>query len=229
MKQQRGRGGAGRCGAGGSGDTVRDARRRGARCVACAGRAGWQTSRSAQSRAQVRRHGQHAAAGRSRTMLATLIARVSGAVSRAIWVPDAGPAAGDRVDFGGGRRATHDGSEAVDEAQPDSRQSAPKPDLQRRRSAASVLRRAVARHAVLRPRRTATAATRSRARRSFAKRNTTIVIEPGWRAEVTPLNHLILRRVQPLQRSQRHRHAAPIRCCSKSSTTCSCPSPSRWA
>ena len=33
------------------------------------------------------------------------------------------------------------------------------------------------------------------------ERNTTIVIEPGWRAEVTPLNHLMLRRVQPLQRA----------------------------
>jgi 5-oxoprolinase (ATP-hydrolysing) len=33
------------------------------------------------------------------------------------------------------------------------------------------------------------------------ERNTTIVIDPGWRAEVTPLNHLILRRVQPLQRA----------------------------
>ena len=33
------------------------------------------------------------------------------------------------------------------------------------------------------------------------ERNTTTVIEPGWRAEVTELNHLILRRVQPLQRA----------------------------
>ena len=33
------------------------------------------------------------------------------------------------------------------------------------------------------------------------ERNTTIVIEPGWRAEVTELNHLILRRVEPLQRA----------------------------
>jgi 5-oxoprolinase (ATP-hydrolysing) len=33
------------------------------------------------------------------------------------------------------------------------------------------------------------------------ERNTTTVIEPGWRAEVTALNHLILRRVQPLQRA----------------------------
>lgn len=32
------------------------------------------------------------------------------------------------------------------------------------------------------------------------ERNTTIVIEPGWQAEVTPLNHLVLRRVQPLRR-----------------------------
>jgi 5-oxoprolinase (ATP-hydrolysing) len=33
------------------------------------------------------------------------------------------------------------------------------------------------------------------------ERNTTIVIDPGWRAEVTELNHLILRRVQPLERA----------------------------
>ncbi|HKU17629.1 MAG TPA: hydantoinase B/oxoprolinase family protein [Steroidobacteraceae bacterium] len=33
------------------------------------------------------------------------------------------------------------------------------------------------------------------------ERNTTIVIDPGWQAEVTVLNHLILRRVEPLQRA----------------------------
>ncbi len=32
------------------------------------------------------------------------------------------------------------------------------------------------------------------------ERNTTIVIEPGWQAEVTALDHLTLRRVQPLRR-----------------------------
>ena len=32
------------------------------------------------------------------------------------------------------------------------------------------------------------------------ERNTTIVIEPGWQAEVTPLKHLTLRRTQPLRR-----------------------------
>src|SRR5262249_56401754 len=31
----------------------------------------------------------------------------------------------------------------------------------------------------------------------IAERNATTVIEPGWRAEVTPLNHLLLRRVAP--------------------------------
>jgi 5-oxoprolinase (ATP-hydrolysing) len=33
------------------------------------------------------------------------------------------------------------------------------------------------------------------------ERNTTIVIEPGWQAELTELNHLILRRVEPLRRA----------------------------
>jgi 5-oxoprolinase (ATP-hydrolysing) len=32
------------------------------------------------------------------------------------------------------------------------------------------------------------------------ERNTTIVIEPGWQAEVTSLNHLVLRRMRPLHR-----------------------------
>src|SRR4030095_5725269 len=32
------------------------------------------------------------------------------------------------------------------------------------------------------------------------ERNTTIVIEPGWQADVTSLNHLVLKRVQPLRR-----------------------------
>ena len=31
-----------------------------------------------------------------------------------------------------------------------------------------------------------------------AEANATTVVEPEWRATVTPLNHLILRRVQPL-------------------------------
>ncbi len=34
----------------------------------------------------------------------------------------------------------------------------------------------------------------------LCERNTTTVVEPGWEAEVTQLNHLVLRRVQPLQR-----------------------------
>jgi 5-oxoprolinase (ATP-hydrolysing) len=33
------------------------------------------------------------------------------------------------------------------------------------------------------------------------ERNTTVVIEPGWQAEVTKLDHLILRRVAPLERA----------------------------
>lgn len=34
----------------------------------------------------------------------------------------------------------------------------------------------------------------------LCERNTTTVVEPGWAAEVTQSNHLVLRRVQPLQR-----------------------------
>jgi 5-oxoprolinase (ATP-hydrolysing) len=33
------------------------------------------------------------------------------------------------------------------------------------------------------------------------ERNTTTVIDPGWRAQVTALNHLLLRRIQPLHRA----------------------------
>lgn len=32
------------------------------------------------------------------------------------------------------------------------------------------------------------------------ERNTTIVIEPGWQAAVTPLDHLVLRRIEPMRR-----------------------------
>jgi 5-oxoprolinase (ATP-hydrolysing) len=43
------------------------------------------------------------------------------------------------------------------------------------------------------------------------ERNTTIVIEPGWQAEVTPLDHLVLRRVQPLRREHAiGTHADPV-------------------
>ena len=58
--------------------------------------------------------------------------------------------------------------------------------------------------------------------------NATTVVEPGWRATLTPLNHLILRRAQP--RARGHRSTPPsTRCGWSCSTICSWRSPSRWA
>ena len=52
--------------------------------------------------------------------------------------------------------------------------------------------------------------------------NATTVVEPGWTAEVTALNHMILRRTAPLPSARRRRAAGgPIRCCWSCSTTCS--------
>jgi len=56
----------------------------------------------------------------------------------------------------------------------------------------------------------------------------TIVVETGWRAEITAKNHVVLKRVAPAPK----RMAAGrrwTRCGWRSSTTCSCRSPSRWA
>ena len=52
--------------------------------------------------------------------------------------------------------------------------------------------------------------------------NATTVIEPGWTAEVTALDHMILRRTEALPDRVAGRTAgAPIRCCWNCSTTCS--------
>ena len=56
----------------------------------------------------------------------------------------------------------------------------------------------------------------------------TIVVETGWRAEITPKNHVVMKRVEAAPR----RVAAgtkvdPVG--SRSSTISSCRSPSRWA
>ena len=56
----------------------------------------------------------------------------------------------------------------------------------------------------------------------------TTVVEPGWRAHVTPAGDLLMNRVAPRPGAARR---APrwTRCCWRSSTTCSCRWPSRWA
>ena len=52
--------------------------------------------------------------------------------------------------------------------------------------------------------------------------NATTVVEPGWRAEVTDLDHLLLRADRAARDAHRRRHArSPIRCCSNCSTICS--------
>ena len=62
----------------------------------------------------------------------------------------------------------------------------------------------------------------------ICERNTTVVIEPGWRATLTDADNLVLERTGATAARDGCRRA-PIRCCSRSSTTCSWPSPSRWA
>ena len=56
----------------------------------------------------------------------------------------------------------------------------------------------------------------------------TIVVEQGWRAELTAKNHVLMTRSSPCRIARR---SAPklIRSCSRSSTISSCRSPSRWA
>ena len=59
--------------------------------------------------------------------------------------------------------------------------------------------------------------------------SSTTVVEPGWRAERAGDGTLILTRAAPAR--TRHMRSAPtsIRCGSRSSTTCSWPSPRKWA
>ncbi len=57
----------------------------------------------------------------------------------------------------------------------------------------------------------------------------TIVVEPGWRAEITARDHLVLTRAVPLPKRAAPSAPRPIRSCWRSSTTSSCRSPSRWA
>ncbi len=62
--------------------------------------------------------------------------------------------------------------------------------------------------------------------------NATTVVEPGWTAEVTAQNHLLLRRYPPAptpQAGETRSDAAPTPSCSSCSTTCSPTSPSRPA
>ncbi len=56
----------------------------------------------------------------------------------------------------------------------------------------------------------------------------TIVVEPGWRAEVTALDHILLRRIEKKARARRWERR-PTRSCWRCSTTSSCRSPNRWA
>jgi 5-oxoprolinase (ATP-hydrolysing) len=56
----------------------------------------------------------------------------------------------------------------------------------------------------------------------------TIVVEDGWRAEITAKNHVVLTRVEGAAGARRSA-PRPIRSCSRSSTISSCRSPSRWA
>ena len=52
--------------------------------------------------------------------------------------------------------------------------------------------------------------------------NATTVVEPGWRAEVTARDHMLLRRTAPRAAARRGgRPTGPTRCCWNCSTTCS--------
>ena len=52
--------------------------------------------------------------------------------------------------------------------------------------------------------------------------NATTVVEPGWTAEITALDHMMLRRTEPLAtRVAGGQRAGRTRCCWNCSTTCS--------
>jgi 5-oxoprolinase (ATP-hydrolysing) len=59
--------------------------------------------------------------------------------------------------------------------------------------------------------------------------NQTVVVEDGWTAKLTAKDHLVLTRSKALVQQAAIGTKPPIRSCSRSSTTCSCRSPSRWA
>jgi 5-oxoprolinase (ATP-hydrolysing) len=51
--------------------------------------------------------------------------------------------------------------------------------------------------------------------------NATTVVEPGWTAEITALDHMICAAPRPCPLASPRKRAAPIRCCWNCSTTCS--------
>ena len=51
--------------------------------------------------------------------------------------------------------------------------------------------------------------------------NATTVVEPGWAAEITELDHMLLRRVEPLAMRVQPAATVQTRCCWNCSTTCS--------
>ena len=55
----------------------------------------------------------------------------------------------------------------------------------------------------------------------IAEKNATTVVEPGWEAELTALDHLVLERRVPRDGRPMPRAPRPIRCCWRCSTTCS--------
>ncbi len=69
----------------------------------------------------------------------------------------------------------------------------------------------------------------------IVERHQTIVVEPGWQAEITALDHVPLephrdkRRARPRSAPVSPEKWGPTRSCWRYSTICSCRSPSRWA
>ncbi len=163
---------------------------------------------------------------RSRSRSATIAGdrrRVRAQVPAAVRLPDAGQAARDRGHRGRGGR----------------------PHARRDRCAARRSRRArlrsrrcgrtgstpTARCAML-PSTTATRcvpATRIAGPAVIREDNATTVVEPGWRASFTDARRPRARARRAGAAHARDRHRPPTRCCSRSSTTCSWRSPSRWA
>ncbi len=56
----------------------------------------------------------------------------------------------------------------------------------------------------------------------------TVVVEPGWQATVNSRNHLVLSRYRTPAGRRGRRPPGRSGACSRSSTICSCPLPSRW-